>query len=37
MAVADFMAKDMRPIATVEGKGFVHLLSVMEPHYHVTS
>ena len=37
MAVADFVPKDLRPIATVEGEGFVHLLSMMEPRYHVPS
>ncbi|KAJ8346063.1 hypothetical protein SKAU_G00302560 [Synaphobranchus kaupii] len=31
--IVDFIAQDMRPISVVEGKGFKHLLNILEPAY----
>ena len=36
-AIARFVAKDLHPIATVEGKGFRGLLSVVDPLYQIPS
>ena len=36
-SLAEFIAKDMQPITTVEGAGFCHFMSVVEPHYVVPS
>ena len=36
-AVAEFIAKDIRPVAIVEGSGFIRLLEVLEPKYKVPS
>lgn len=30
-ALGEFIAKDMRPVALVEGEGFLHLMSTLEP------
>ena len=35
--VADFVAEDLRPIATVDGSGFKRLLNFLEPSYSVPS
>ena len=32
-SLAEFIAKDMRPIATIEGAGFCHFMSIVEPRY----
>ena len=34
-AITDFIVKDMRPISTVDGEGFVNLMGIAEPHYNV--
>ena len=36
-SLAEFIVRDMRPIATVEGAGFLKLMSVIEPRYEVPS
>ena len=36
-SICDFIAKDMRPIATVEGEGFRQLMTVVQPAYDVPS
>ena len=33
--VTNFIIKDMRPVSTVDGVGFVRLIKVAEPHYSV--
>ena len=35
--IAEMVARDLRPIIIVEGVGFKHLLSYVEPGYHVPS
>ena len=35
--LAEFIAKDMRPVAIVEGKGFLKLMETLEPAYEVPS
>ena len=37
MLVAEFVARDMRPISTVDGNGFQQLLCYMEPGYKLPS
>ena len=34
-AITDFIVKDMRPISTVDGEGFVNLMGIAEPCYNV--
>ena len=34
-AVADFISKDMRPVSTIDGQGFLNLIHVAEPRYTV--
>ena len=36
-SLANFVAKDMRPIALVEGSGFIEFMSVVEPNYKIPS
>jgi len=36
-SIAQFVAKDLRPIAVFEGEGFKSLLSVLDPAYQVPS
>ena len=35
--VAEFIAKDMRPVAVVEDRGVRHLMNTLEPGYVVPS
>ncbi len=35
--IVDFIARDLRPMATVEGKGFLNLMKCVEPGYKVPS
>jgi len=35
--IAEMVARDLRPISIVEGAGFKHLLSYLEPGYRVPS
>ena len=35
--MAEFIARDMRPVALVEGKGFVKLIETLEPSYRIPS
>ncbi|KAM4703049.1 E3 SUMO-protein ligase ZBED1-like [Rhinophrynus dorsalis] len=32
-AVADFIIRDLMPVETIEGEGFTHMLSVLDPNY----
>ena len=32
-AITEFIARDLRPIATVDGTGFLNLMQVAEPQY----
>lgn len=36
-SLAEFIVRDMRPISTVEGAGFLKFMSVIEPRYEVPS
>ena len=36
-AIATFIARDMRPIAAIEGEGFKQLIHVLEPGYTLPS
>ena len=35
--MAEFIARDTRPVALVEGKGFVKLIETLEPSYCIPS
>ena len=35
--IAEFIARDMRPISVIEGKGFQNLLAIIDPSYQVPS
>ena len=37
MLLAEFVARDLRPISTVDGKGFQQLLRFVEPGYNMPS
>ncbi|XP_075695092.1 E3 SUMO-protein ligase ZBED1-like [Rhinoderma darwinii] len=32
-AVADFIVRDLMPVEIIEGEGFVHMLSILDPNY----
>ena len=37
MTIADFVVLDLRPVAVVDGHGFIRLLNCLEPGYTVPS
>ena len=35
-AIAEFVARDLRPVSPIDSEGFLHLMEVAEPQYVVT-